>query len=405
MPAIFSNRMSQLSNLNFNNTQNAFAYKSNRELVRDYQIYRLINQSWLVRFGTRAASGLMNAGIKGPIALGMRPTIYATFCGGDTLEEAAKKINNLFRYNVKSVLDYGVEGKESEADFQRTEDAIRQAILFAKNNDAVDIVCSKFTGLIPFSILEKLHKEEALSEEENKLYSKSKERIYAIAQLAFDNDVSLFVDAEESWIQKPLDDLTFDLMSKYNKKKPIIYNTVQLYRKDRLAFLKEEIEKASNAGFIYAVKLVRGAYMDKEARRARKMNYENPIQVSKENTDRDYNEAVKFAIENISNVAICVATHNEESTILASQLMEAKKLATNHPHIHFSQLYGMSDNITFNMAIAGYNTHKYLPYGPVRDVIPYLIRRAQENTSVSGQMSRELKLLREEVRRRKLLVL
>ena len=397
--------MSQISNLNFNNTQIAFAYKSNRELVRDYQIYRLINQSWLVKFGTRTASGLMNAGIKAPIAFGMRPTIYATFCGGDTLGQATQKIDNLFIYNVKSVLDYGVEGKESEEDFQRTENAIKQAILFAKNNNAVDIVCSKFTGLIPFSILEKLHAKEELSLEENKLFTASKERIYAIAQLAYDNDVSLFVDAEESWIQQPLDDLTFDLMLKFNKEKPIIYNTVQLYRKDRLQFFKNVVEQAKQAGFIYAVKLVRGAYMDKEAKRARKMSYENPIQSSKENTDKDYNEVVKFAIDNISNVAICVATHNEESTLLATTLMQNKNIEHHHPHIHFSQLYGMSDNITFNLAVEGYNTHKYLPYGPVKDVIPYLIRRAQENTSVSGQMGRELKLLKEEVRRRKLFVL
>lgn len=391
--------------MNFNNTQNAFAYKSNGELVRDYNIYRLINQSWLVKFGTRAASGLMNAGIKAPIAFGMRPTIYATFCGGDTLGEVAQKIDNLFIYNVQTVLDYGVEGKESEEDFQRTENAIKQAILFAKNNAAVDIVCSKFTGLIPFSILEKLHAKEELSAEENEIYSKSKERIYAIAQLAYDNDVSLFVDAEETWIQHPLDDLTFDLMAKFNKQKPIIYNTVQFYRKDRLHFFKNVVNSAKQAGFIYAAKLVRGAYMDKEAKRAKKMNYENPIQTSKENTDSDYNEAVKFAIENISNVAICVATHNEESTLLATTLMQEKNIEYNHPHIHFSQLYGMSDNITFNLAVEGYHTHKYMPYGPVKDVIPYLIRRAQENTSVSGQMSRELKLLREEVRRRGLFVL
>lgn len=391
--------------MNFNNTQNAFAYKSNSDLVRDYNIYRLINQNWLVKFGTRTASGLMNAGIKAPIAFGMRPTIFATFCGGDTLGEAAQKIDNLYIYNVKSVLDYGVEGKESETDFIRTENAIKQAILFAKNNNAVDIVCAKVTGLIPFAILEKLHLQETLTEDEKGMYEKFKERIYGIAQLAHENDVSLFVDAEESWIQQPLDDLTFDLMSKYNKKKPIIYNTVQLYRKDRLQFFKNVVNRAKDAGFIYAAKLVRGAYMEKEGKRAKKLKYENPIQSSKEDTDKDYNEAVKFAIENIAAVAVCVATHNEQSTLLATQLMQKKNLAHHHPHIHFSQLYGMSDNITFNLAIEGYNTHKYLPYGPVKDVIPYLIRRAQENTSVSGQMSRELKLLKEEVRRRKLFVL
>ncbi len=402
---LFSYDLQPTTKMNFNNTQNAFAYKSNRELLRDYNIYRLINQSWLVKYGTRVASGLMNIGIKTPIAIGMRPTIYATFCGGDTLGEAAQKIDNLFIYNVKTVLDYGVEGNESEEDFQRTENAIKQAILFAKNNSAVDIVCSKFTGLIPFSILEKLHAKVALSVAENQIFTKSKERIYAIAQLAFDNDVSLFVDAEESWIQHPLDDLTFDLMKRFNHQKPIIYNTVQFYRKDRLKFFKNAVNSAKQEGFIYAAKLVRGAYMDKEASRAKKMNYENPIQSSKENTDKDYDEAVKFALENISSVAICVATHNEDSTLLAARFMQEKKITHHHPHIHFSQLYGMSDNITFNLAIEGYNTHKYLPYGPVKDVIPYLIRRAQENTSVAGQMGRELKLLKDEVKRRKLFVL
>lgn len=394
-----------MTTLNFNDTKTAFAHKSNNSLIRDYQIFRLINQSWLVKFGTNTASKLMNLGIKTPIAIGMRPTIYATFCGGDTLEDATKKINNLYEFGVQAILDYGVEGKEEEEDFNRTENAIKQAILFAKNYDAVGIVCSKFTGLIPFSILEKMHANEPLSSEENFILEKSKKRIYGIAQLAFDNDVSLFVDAEESWIQEPLDDLTFDLMATFNKQKPIIYNTVQLYRKDRLEFFKTTAEKAKQAGFIYAAKLVRGAYMEKEEVRARKLIYENPIQTSKENTDKDYNLALKFAIENIEHIAICVATHNEESTLLATQLMQTNQLKSNHPHIHFSQLYGMSDNITFNLAKSGYNSSKYMPYGPVKDVIPYLIRRAQENTSVSGQMGRELKLLKDEVRRRKLFVL
>ena len=397
--------MSQNTHLDFNDTQTAFAYKSNRELIRDYQIFRLINQSWLVKIGTRTASGLMNAGIKAPIAFGMRPTIYATFCGGDTLQLATKKIDQLYKYKVQSVLDYGVEGKEAEEDFIRTANAIKEAILFAKNNNAVDIVCSKFTGLIPFAILEKMHDEAALTDEANAVLEKAKERIYSLAQLAYDNDVSLFVDAEESWIQHPLDDLTFDLMSKFNKEKPIIYNTLQFYRKDRLHFFKNVVNNAKQAGFIYAAKLVRGAYMEKEERRAAKFNYENPIQATKDETDNDYNDALRFAVDNIEHVAICVATHNEDSTLLATELMQKKKLQNNHQHVHFSQLLGMSDNISFNLAANGYNASKYMPYGPVKDVIPYLIRRAQENTSVSGQMGRELKLLKDEVRRRKLFVL
>ncbi|MCC6515282.1 MAG: proline dehydrogenase family protein [Chitinophagales bacterium] len=394
-----------MSKLDFNNTQQAFAYKSNSELIRDYQIFRLISLSWLVKFGTKAAASLIHAGVKTPVAMGMKPTVYATFCGGNTLTEASKKINNLHNYHVQCVLDYGVEGKDSESDFIRTENAIKEAILFATHNPAVSIVCSKFTGLIPFSILEKLHAQTALSDDEHAVFQKSKARIYSIAQLAADNNISLFVDAEESWIQKPLDDLTYELMAKFNKEKPIIYNTIQFYRKDRLAFLKQEVARAKVDGFIYAVKLVRGAYMEKEATRAAQLNYENPIQNSKEHTDADYNDGLRYAIENIEHTAICVATHNELSTQLAIDLMQEKSLANNHTHIHFSQLYGMSDNITFNVAAAGYNTHKYLPYGPVKDVIPYLIRRAEENTSVAGQMGRELKLLKSEVKRRKLFVL
>ncbi|HQV79124.1 MAG TPA: proline dehydrogenase family protein [Chitinophagales bacterium] len=391
-----------MDNLNFNNTQTAFAYKSNSELLRDYRIFQLINQSWLVKYGTQVAASLIQFGIKTPVAMGMKPTVYATFCGGNNLNEASSKINKLERYHVRTVLDYGVEGKEREEDFQRTESAIKQAILFAKDKDAVHIVSSKFTGLIPFSILEKLHAKNTLSDEENSIYEKSKSRINSIAQLAFENDISLFVDAEETWIQQPLDDLTYELMLKYNKEKPIIYNTIQLYRKDRLDVLKKYIKQAQSDNIIYAVKLVRGAYMEKEAARALTLNYENPIQSSKENTDNDYNEALKVAVKNIKNTAICVATHNEESSILATQLMQAYQLPNNHEHIQFSQLFGMSDNITFNLGLAGYNVHKYMPYGPVKDVIPYLIRRAQENTSVSGQMGRELKLLKEEVKRRKL---
>ena len=391
-----------MDSLNFNDTESSFAYKPDSELLHDYQIFRLISQRWLVEIGTRAAVHFLHWGIKTPLALGMRPTVYAVFCGGDTLKLASKKISRLHQYGVQSVLDYGVEGKETEEDFQRTTAAIKEAITFAKDNAAVDIVCSKFTGLIPFSILEKLQRGDTLSENETAVYNLSKERIYMLAQFAFDNGVSLFVDAEESWIQKPLDALTLDLMAKFNKEKPIIYNTVQLYRKDRLAFFKNAVEQAQKAGFIYAAKLVRGAYMEKESAHAKATHTENPIQDNKAATDRDYNEALAFAINNIKQVAICVATHNEESTLLATQYMHQHNLPKNHPHIHFSQLLGMSDNVSFNLAKSGYNASKYMPYGPVADVIPYLIRRAQENTSVAGQMGRELKLLKTEIKRRRL---
>lgn len=355
-----------MATLNFENTQIAFAYKNNKELIRDYQIFRLINQGWLVKLGTSMASKLINAGIKTPIAIGMRPTVYAVFCGSDDLQQTTYKIDKLYHYKVKCILDYGVEGKESEADFARTEKAIKEAILFAAKNDAVDIVSSKFTGLIPFSILEKLHAKQSLTNDELIIYRKAKDRIYSISKLAYDNNVSLFVDAEESWIQQPLDDLTFELMQQFNREKPIIYNTFQLYRKDRLAYFKQEVQRANKEGIIYAAKLVRGAYMEKEADRAKALNYENPIQPTKENTDKDYNAALQFAIENINTVAVCVATHNEQSTLLATTLMQQNNLPKNHPNIHFSQLFGMSDQITFNLAAEGYNAGKYMPYGRER---------------------------------------
>jgi proline dehydrogenase len=391
-----------MSEMNFNDTETAFASKTNYELVRDYQVYRLINQSWLVNFGTRTATRMLNAGFSGPIVLGMKPTIYSVFCGGNTLEEATTKINKLYQFHVTSILDYGVEGKEREEDFERTAHHVKAAIDYAHHHKAVDIVSSKFTGLLKFSLLEKLHAKEKLSLEEQAEYDRSVARVEAICEYACQQDVSLFVDAEESWIQDPLDELTYGLMKKYNTKKPIIYNTVQLYRKDRLAFFKQAAEQAKADGVIYAVKLVRGAYMEKEAKRAKELGYEDPIQISKEETDKDYDESLKYAIEHIGHVAICVATHNEESTRLATELMGHQQLPNDHPHILFSQLLGMSDHVTFNLAKAGYNTGKYMPYGPVKDVIPYLIRRAQENTSVSGQMGRELKLLKAEVKRRKL---
>lgn len=243
----------------------------------------------------------------------------------------------------------------------------------------------------------------ALTVEENSIFTKFKTRVNRLAKAAYDRKISLFVDAEETWIQQPLDDITFELMAEFNLKRPIIYNTTQHYRKDRLDFLKQEIEKAKSKNIIYAVKIVRGAYMEKENHRSKEMNYPSPIQDSKADTDQHYDEAIKYCLQNIRHAAVCVATHNENSTLLATKIMEEQQLEHKHPHIHFSQLYGMSDNITFNMANAGYNTHKYLPYGPVKDVIPYLIRRAQENTSVSGQMGRELKLLKQEVKRRKLI--
>lgn len=386
----------------FDNTAKAFAHKNNAVLMRDYALFRLMNFQWLVSSGTAVAAKALELGFDRLIALGMRPTIYSVFCGGESLEKATRVIEKLHSLDVQSILDYGVEASEEEADFDKTAAEIHRAIDYAAAHSAVKIVCSKFTGLLNFPILEKLNDGKALSADEKAAYERSVARIDAICQHAFEKEISLFVDAEESWIQQPLDELTLGLMRKYNREKPIVYNTIQLYLKTRLGYFKEAQALAKNEGFIYAAKLVRGAYMDKEAKRAKQLKYPNPVQDSKAATDRDYNEAVKFAFEHLDSTAICVATHNEESNVLAISLMQKNEIAPNHPHVHFSQLLGMSDNITFNLAAAGYNASKYMPYGPVKEVIPYLIRRAQENTSVAGQMGRELQLLQEEVKRRKL---
>jgi proline dehydrogenase len=391
------------SEIDFDNTEYAFEYKNNFELKRAQFIFNLINFNWLVKAGTSIANKMMQSGLSFPVVVGMRPTIYAVFCGGDELEDTVEISNNFGKYGVNTVLDYGVEGKESEQDFKKTENEILKAIEFAKKNKNISIVCSKFTGLLKMEILEKLHENKELSFSEESEYKTAIERIDRIAACASKNGISLFVDAEESWIQKPLDDLTLSLMEKYNKQKPIIYNTIQLYNKSRLSFFKNAVEMAKEKGFIYGAKIVRGAYMEKEAKRAKQKGYENPIQKSKKDTDADYNEAIKFGIAHINDVAVCIATHNEESCLIATQLLQEKGIQKKHPHIHFSQLMGMSDNLTFNLAKNGFVASKYMPYGPVKDVIPYLIRRAQENTSVSGQMGRELALISKEIKRRKLL--
>ena len=387
----------------FNNTRLAFAYKPDVELIRDFAMFWLMNNPGLVNAGIAAASKMLDLGWVHPVALGMKPTAYAVFCGGPNLEKAAGRIARLKEFGVDTILDYGVEAKESDADFERTAAEIHKAIDFASINDATPIVSSKFTGLIPFGILEKLHVSIALNKEEQARFEQCIERIDGICKHAADKKVALFVDAEESWIQQPLDDLTTSLMRIYNRERPIIYNTIQLYLRERLSFLKSAHATASREGFIYAAKLVRGAYMEKESKRAIQMRYANPVQSDRFSTDRDYNEAVQYAMGHIDELAVCIATHNEQSCRLAVQEMERNGIRSNHPHVCFSQLLGMSDNLTFNLAEAGYHAAKYMPYGPVKDVIPYLVRRAQENTSVTGQMGRELQLLTLEMKRRKLM--
>jgi len=388
----------------FNDTRTAFAWRSNLELIRTYQVFRLINLSWLVKFGTSMTTKLLDAGIRLPVVMAMRPTVYSIFCGGKSVEDANGTIRDLYKFGVETILDYGVEGKDNEADFERTATEVMRAIDAAANDPAVNHISSKFTGLIGTHILEKLHKGEALSEAEKAEYIRAHDRIEKICAHAALHKVRLFVDAEESWIQQALDDLVEEMQKKFNKEQVIIFGTAQLYLKGRISYLTEAIEKAKTGGYLFAAKLVRGAYMEKERERSKAMGYPDPIQPDKAATDLDYDKAVEIALENISQMAVCIATHNESSCLKAVALMQQKNISPSNSHVSFSQLLGMSDHISFNLAAAGYKVSKYMPYGPVTDVIPYLVRRAQENTSVSGQMGRELSLLKIEIRRRKILI-
>lgn len=389
--------------VDFNNTELAFAYKNSWVLTRDYTIFGLMRFNTLVNTGIAVADAMVKSGLSLPVVMGVRPTVFPLFCGGSSLGKSVPKINQLYRYGIDSILDYGVEGKENDEDYERTAKAIKEAIVFATKHDGIRIVCSKFTSLIAFSILEKLHAKEPLTAIESARFKACKQRIDEIAELAFQHKIALFIDAEESWIQQPLDDMTLEMMRKYNRQRPIIYNTIQLYIQPRLAAFQKMVETARTEGFIYAAKLVRGAYMEKEEAYAQQHGLENPVQTSKENTDRDYDAAVAFALRNIENTSVCVATHNEESTMKAVELAEQLHIPAHHPHLNFAQLLGMSDHISFNLSKAGYKVSKYMPYGPVKEVLPYLIRRAQENSSVSGQMGRELQLHHREMKRRRLL--
>lgn len=396
--------------ISFDNTEYAFAYKSNASLKKARFLFSTMGYSWLVRLGTRLTPWAIKLGlpVNGPI----RNTIFEQFVGGETLEETAKVADKLQKFNVQVILDYGVEGKEGEESFDHACEEFIRVIKFAATQPNIPFMSIKVTGFARFGLLEKLDSAaphhgaegkpatEVLSGDEEKEWNKVKVRMDRIIAIAAASNVGVLVDAEETWIQDPVDALTMQMMEKYNKAKVVVYNTIQLYRHDRLQFLKESLLQAQQKKFLLGVKLVRGAYMEKERRRAVEMNYPSPIQPDKKSCDNDYNTAVKICIDNLRDVAVIVASHNEYSNLYATELLQQKNLPFNHPHIHFSQLYGMSDNITFNLAKAGCPVSKYLPFGPIKDVIPYLMRRAQENSSVSGHTGRELGLIKKEIRRR-----
>ncbi|RAJ83485.1 proline dehydrogenase [Chitinophaga dinghuensis] len=384
--------------LSFDNTAIAFEAKTDKALKKANFLFSNIGKPWLVKLGATFTPIAFK--LRLPIKGIIKNTIFSQFCGGETLEEAAHTALQLGNYHVGVALDYGVEAMEGEENYDHAVPEFIRAIEYAASRPDIPFIAIKITGFARFSLLEKIHAGETLTTEEQQEFERVRKRVLSIAEAAAKNSVGILVDAEESWIQQPVDDLTDEMMALFNKKKVIIFNTFQMYRHDRLEFLKVSLAKAQKEGYLLGAKLVRGAYMEKENKRAAEKGYPTPIQPSKAATDKDYDAGVSFCLENLDNLGLFIGTHNEDSCMLAARILHDKGYAHNHEHISFSQLLGMSDNITFNLAHAGYNVSKYLPYGPVKDVMPYLIRRAQENTSIAGQMGRELGLIRKEMKRR-----
>jgi proline dehydrogenase len=392
-------------NISFENTQNAFAYKSTKALKSAKLLFGFMGYPKLVQLGTRLVPVLLKVGL--PIKGIIRNTIFKQFVGGETLAETIPVAQMLAEHNVDVILDYGVEGKEGEESFDHATQVFIDVINHAASQKNIPFISIKVTGLASHELLQTLHEAPRLrsgihdNEMEQAAWDRVRDRMYAICEAAAEKNVGVLVDAEESWIQDPIDRLTMEMMAVFNTQKAVVFNTIQLYRHDRLHFLRISHQIAEAQGFILGLKLVRGAYMEKERAVALEKNRLSPIQISKEATDADYDESVRFCMDHIHSTAVIIASHNEQSNLLGAKLLDEMMLPHNHPHVHFSQLYGMSDTITFNLAKEGFNVSKYLPFGPIQDVIPYLMRRAQENTSVSGQTGRELLQLKRELARRK----
>lgn len=391
--------MKSKPNLDFSNTEIAFKNKTNDELKKAYWLFKMMNKSWFVNIGSKLGSLAVKLNLPFSKTV-VKKTIFEQFCGGTTLLNSAKTIDHLSSYNVVTLLDYGAEGKSSEDDFNQTMNENIKALEFAAANKYIPVVTTKITGIARFGLLEKISSGGDLTADEEKEYSSVLKRIDAICGAAYKTKTSIFIDAEESWIQDAIDSIANLMMSRYNKEYISVYNTFQMYRHDRLEFLMKSFEEAKANGYILGAKLVRGAYMDKERSRAEEHGYPSPINKDKATTDDCFNTALRFCIDNYEQIALCNATHNLESSKILADLIFERQLPKEHPHLNFCQLFGMSDNLTFNLAAAGYNVGKYLVYGQVEEVVPYLVRRAQENTSVTGDMSRELDLYNTEIKRR-----
>ncbi len=399
-------------NISFEDTKTAFAYKTTNELKRAKFLFASMGKEWLVKLGLKITPWALQIGL--PVKGLIRKTIFSQFVGGETLQETSAVAEKLGQFHVQIILDYGVEGKDGEDNFDRARNEFIKVIQYAATQSNIPFMSVKLTGFSRFGLLEKLHQFssyknivqgivplEKLNADEKEEWQRIVSRLDRICESAQRNNINVLIDAEESWIQGPVDALTMLMMKKFNSEKAVVYNTAQLYRHDRLQFIKDCCHFAKETNFKLGMKLVRGAYMEKERQRAIEMNYPSPINNTKRATDDEYNAALAFSINPENDIFIVVGSHNEYSNLYAVELMTKYGLPLHTSHVHFSQLYGMSDNITFNLAKAGCWVSKYLPFGPIKDVIPYLMRRAQENSSVSGQTGRELLLIKKELKRRK----
>ena len=380
------------------NTKNGFTLKSDFELKKAYFLFKIISNKTLTNLGKTLLEVALK--LRLPILFIVRGTVFEQFCSGETLDESFDTVKKLNNKNVKSYLHYSVEGLENESSYDLSLNEVLSSITFVAKKPILDFTVFKPTAIANTQILKKASSSESLNEKEKLLYDKSLDRFDKICHLAFKKDVRVLIDAEESWIQDAIDEIVLSMMMKYNKQKAIVYNTSQMYRHDRLNYLKTLHDVALRNNFFLGIKLVRGAYIEKENRRAKRNNYLSPICRSKELTDQNFNNGASYILSNLNKFSLFSGTHNEESIYKIINIMESNNINKDDANIWFGQLFGMSDNITFNLASEGFNVIKYLPYGPIKEVIPYLIRRADENTSVKGQTSRELDLIRTELKRR-----
>lgn len=385
----------------FENTSIAFSYRTDAELMQARWLFKLIEKPSIVTFGKKILPLADKLHI--PYHWFVKKTIFRQFCGGETMQESLPTIERLYQFGVKSILDYSVEGKESEDDFEHTCLKIIEIIRFSKDKPAIPFAVFKMTGIGRFALLEKVSKQYPLTANELKEWERVQSRVNSICAEAALCDLPVMIDAEESWIQPAIDTLAEEMMWKYNIDKPVVYTTLQMYRHDRFEYLKTLLLRARELNRKIGVKIVRGAYMEKERERARQLGYTDPIQPDKASSDRDYDYALRLVVDNLDQFGLVAGTHNEESCRVLMRAMADYNVHNDDPRVYFSQLYGMSDHLSFNLAALRYNVVKYVPFGPVQDVLPYLIRRAEENTSVAGQTGRELSLINKELKRRNLI--